>query len=148
MPIITAADNIFCDSFPNFRKKRRYDNSWESSAGRRFSWNIIPYLLFLKMSSAANYRLHFMGYMQPQLHSVYSKVNLDKVRQYCTRLLYCDIGSKKILTFWIFICFVWGKIKPCHLELVGVCIILSVCKCCNIFLVCAVLFLYHKSSKH
>ena len=65
--IMTTADNKFWDIFPNFQKKIRYDNSWESSASRRFSWNIIPYLLFLKkqlnskLSSAVNYRRHFMG---------------------------------------------------------------------------------------
>ena len=59
--------SCFHNIFPNFWKKRRYDISWESSASRRFSWNIMPYLLFLKkqlnfkMSSAANYRWHFMG---------------------------------------------------------------------------------------
>ena len=45
-----------------FSKKIRCDISWEWSASRRFTWNIIPYLLFLKkgqnlkLSSAANYR--------------------------------------------------------------------------------------------
>ena len=59
-PITTAADDKFCDIFPNFRKKIRYDIVWESSASSRFSWNIMPYLLFLKkwqnliLSSAAN----------------------------------------------------------------------------------------------
>ena len=48
-PITNAADDKFCNIFPNFRKKIRYDVSWESSASRRFSWNIIPYMLFLKM---------------------------------------------------------------------------------------------------
>ena len=49
-----------------FSKKITYDISWESSASRRFSWNI-PYLLFLKkqhnlkLSSAANYRWRFKG---------------------------------------------------------------------------------------
>ena len=47
-----------------------YDISWESSASRRFSRNIMPYLLFLlflkkqqnlKLSSAANYRWRFKG---------------------------------------------------------------------------------------
>ena len=51
-----------------FLKKIRYDISWESSANRQFSWNIMPYLLFLKkrqnlkLSSAANYRWCFKGY--------------------------------------------------------------------------------------
>ena len=50
-----------------FSKKIRHDISWESSASRRFSWNIMPYLLFLKMqqnlklTSAANYRWRFMS---------------------------------------------------------------------------------------
>ena len=44
-PITTAADNKFCDIFPNFRQKRYI--TWESSASRRFSWNM-PFLLFLK----------------------------------------------------------------------------------------------------
>ena len=62
--ITTAADDKFCDIFPNFQKKIRYDISWESSA--RFSWIIMPYLLFLKKrqnlksSSAANYRWHIL----------------------------------------------------------------------------------------
>ena len=66
-PITIAADDKFCDIFSNFRKRIRYDISWESSASRRFSWNIIPYLLFLKewqnlkLSSVANYRWRFMG---------------------------------------------------------------------------------------
>ena len=46
-PITTAADDKFCKIFPNSWKKIRYI-SWESSASRRFSWNIMPYLLFLK----------------------------------------------------------------------------------------------------
>ena len=48
-PVTTAADDKFCDTFPNFRKKIRYSITWESSASRRFSWNIMPYLLFLKI---------------------------------------------------------------------------------------------------
>ena len=56
----------FETSFPIFNKKR-YDITWESSASRRFSWNILPYLLFLKkrqnflLSSAAKYRWRFKG---------------------------------------------------------------------------------------
>ena len=52
--------------FPIF-EKIRYDISWEWSASRRFSWNIMPYLLFLKkqqnskLSSAANDRWRFKG---------------------------------------------------------------------------------------
>ena len=48
-------------------EKIRYDISWESSASRRFSWNTMPYLLFLKkrqnlnLSPAANYRWRFKG---------------------------------------------------------------------------------------
>ena len=41
-PITTAADNIFL-IFEN----KRYDISWESSASRRVSWNIMPYFCFL-----------------------------------------------------------------------------------------------------
>ena len=47
VPITTAADDNFCDIFPSFRQIR-YDISWESSASRRFSWIIMPYLLFSK----------------------------------------------------------------------------------------------------
>ena len=49
------------------KKKIQYDISWESSACIRFSWNIMPFLLFLKkqqnlkLPSAANYRWHFMS---------------------------------------------------------------------------------------
>ena len=43
-----AADDKFWDIFPNFRKKIRYEISWELSASRQFSWNIMPYMLFLK----------------------------------------------------------------------------------------------------
>ena len=52
----------------------RCDISWESSASRRFSWNIMPYLLFLKkrqnlkLSSAAYYRWLFMGKLLPHPH--------------------------------------------------------------------------------
>ena len=51
-----------------FSKEIRNDISWDSPASRRFSWNIMLYLLFLKkrqnlkLSSAANYRWRFMGY--------------------------------------------------------------------------------------
>ena len=64
-PITTAADNKFYDIFLNFRQIR-YGISWESSASRGFSWNIMPYSLFLKKqqnlksSSAANCRWRFM----------------------------------------------------------------------------------------
>ena len=56
----------FATPFPIFNKNK-VDITWESSASRRFSLNIMPYLLFLKkrqnlkMSSAANYRGRFMG---------------------------------------------------------------------------------------
>ena len=45
-----------------FSKKIRYNISWESSS-RWFSWNITPLKKQqnLKLSSAANYRWHFMG---------------------------------------------------------------------------------------
>ena len=38
-------------------EKIRYEISWETSASRRFSWNIIPYLLFLKKQQIWNCRL-------------------------------------------------------------------------------------------
>ena len=66
-PISTAADDKFLDIYPKFSKKIMYDISWESSASRPFSWNIMPNLLFLKkrqnfkLSSAANYRWRFKG---------------------------------------------------------------------------------------
>ena len=53
-PITTAADK-FCDIFPNLRKIR-YDISWEPPASRRFSWNVMPYLLFLKSGQIWNCR--------------------------------------------------------------------------------------------
>ena len=46
-PITTEADNKFCNIILNFKRKKEWF-SWESSAIRRFSWNIMPYLLFLK----------------------------------------------------------------------------------------------------
>ena len=58
---------IFATSFLKFRRKIRYDIACESSASRWFSWNIMPYLLFLKkqqnlkLSPAANYRWRFKG---------------------------------------------------------------------------------------
>ena len=57
--------------FSPFSTKIRYDISWESSASRRFSWNIILNFLFLKKrqnlksSSAANYRWRFKGLHLP-----------------------------------------------------------------------------------
>ena len=51
VPITTAADDKFCDIFLNFGKKIRYDTSWESSSSRRFSWNTMHYLLFLKKNA-------------------------------------------------------------------------------------------------
>ena len=55
-PITPAADDKFWDILPNFWKKR-YDILWESSAGRWLSWNIMPYLLFLKKEQIWNCRL-------------------------------------------------------------------------------------------
>ena len=60
-PITTAADD---KHFSKFSTKIRYDITWESSASRRFSWNVKPYLLFSKrlqnlQLSAANYRWRF-----------------------------------------------------------------------------------------
>ena len=49
-PIKTTADDKFGDIFSKL-KIIRYDISWELSASRRFSWNIMPNLLFLKKSS-------------------------------------------------------------------------------------------------
>ena len=57
-PITTAADDKFCDVFSNFQKKIRYD---------LMKYHALLLLLFLKkrqhlkLSSAANYRWHFMG---------------------------------------------------------------------------------------
>ena len=57
-PITTAAYNKFFDNLTNLWKK--------IGMIRWFSWNTMPYLLFLKkllnlkLSSAANYRWHFM----------------------------------------------------------------------------------------
>ena len=56
-PITTAADDTICNIFLNFQKKKKknkYNISWESSASRRFSWNIMPYLLFLKIGKTWN----------------------------------------------------------------------------------------------
>ena len=67
VPITTAAEDKFFDIFPNFWKKIRYDISWELSASRQFSWNIMPYLLILKkqqnlkLSFAANCRWRFIA---------------------------------------------------------------------------------------
>ena len=67
VPITTAADDKFCEIFPNLKNKQtRYGISWESSASRRFSWNIMPYMLLLKkrqnlkLSSAAHYMWRFL----------------------------------------------------------------------------------------
>ena len=66
-PITSAADDKFLRHFSKFSIRIRYDITWESSASRRFSWNIMPYWLFLKkrqnlkLSSAANYRWRFKG---------------------------------------------------------------------------------------
>ena len=66
-PITTAADDKFCDKFSQFSTTIRYDITWESSVSRRFSLNIMAYLLSLKkqqnlqLSSAANYRWRFKG---------------------------------------------------------------------------------------
>ena len=90
-PITTAADDKFCDIFPYFWKKIRYDISWESSASRRFSRNIMPGLLFLKkqqnlkLSSAAKCRWRFNGLFKP--HSVliedkFTKQSRDKMPLY------------------------------------------------------------------
>ena len=46
-PITTAADDKFW-YISQFSTKIRYDITWELSASRRYSWNIMPYLLFLK----------------------------------------------------------------------------------------------------
>ena len=65
-PITTAADDKFCEFFSIFDKNKIW-YSRESSASRRFSWNIIPYWLLLKkcqnlkLTSAANYRWRFKG---------------------------------------------------------------------------------------
>ena len=76
-PITTAADNKFCDIFPNFQKKIGYDISWESSAARPFSWNFVPHLLFLKKQQnlklllASNYRWHFNYVLWKKTSSVF-----------------------------------------------------------------------------
>ena len=46
----------FATSFPIFEKNKEL-YSWESSASRRFSWNIKPYFLFWKSSKIWNCRL-------------------------------------------------------------------------------------------
>ena len=58
-------------------EKIRYDISWELSASRQFSWNIMPSLLFflekqqnLKLSSAANCRWRFMGKTDMRMYSM------------------------------------------------------------------------------
>ena len=49
-PLTTAADNKFCDIFSNFRK-----NKVCHFMNRRFSWNTMPYLLFLKKASTFDF---------------------------------------------------------------------------------------------
>ena len=64
--ITIAAGDTFFTSFPVL-EKIRYDISCELSDCRRFSKNIMPYLLFLKKQqhlkfpSAANYMWRFMS---------------------------------------------------------------------------------------
>ena len=66
-PIHNCSRRQILRHLSQFSTKIRYDITWESSASRRFSWNIMPYLLFLKkrqnlqLSSAANYRWRFKG---------------------------------------------------------------------------------------
>ena len=92
-PIRTAADD-------KFSTKIRHDISWKSSASRRFSWNIIPNLLFLKkpqnfnLSSAANYRWRFrdnMGLDARHLHGFWP------CKDQTTQLSY-----REYLEYWIF----------------------------------------------
>ena len=49
-PIMTAADNKYCNIFPNFRKIKVwcFMKMVCQQTGRRFSWNIMPYFLLLK----------------------------------------------------------------------------------------------------
>ena len=81
-PITTAADDKFCNISPNFWKKIRYDISWKLSASRQFSWNIVPYLLFLKKQqnlklwSAAKCRWRFKGYLFAKVISRWEKLSL------------------------------------------------------------------------
>ena len=71
-PITTTADDKL-QHLSQFSKKIRYDITWELSASRQFSLNIMPYLLFLKkqrnfkLSSAANYRWGFKTLMKAHL---------------------------------------------------------------------------------
>ena len=61
-PIMTAADNKFCNIFPKFRKKIRHNITWELSAADNFHEISCLICFFLKkrqnlkLSSAANYR--------------------------------------------------------------------------------------------
>ena len=67
VPIMTVADDKFCDTFPNFRQNSGiilHENRLPADDSHEISF---PYLLFLKkwqnlqLSSAANYRWRFKG---------------------------------------------------------------------------------------
>ena len=103
----------FASSFL-FLKKIRYDISWESGR-RRFSWNIMPYFLFLKkhqnlkLSSAANYRWRFMG-------------------KFCAKFLFCchfrakfdiihhSVDSKRVPSQAFVSCNFCGKSIACNMT--------------------------------
>ena len=71
-PISTAADNKFCHIFPNLAKKNKigmifHENCQPADDSHEISCLICFFLKRrqnLKLSSAANYRLHFKGYLR------------------------------------------------------------------------------------
>ena len=62
--ITTAADDTFCDIFPNFRKKGMifHENRLPADDSQEISCLICSKYQNLKVSIAANYRWRFMGY--------------------------------------------------------------------------------------
>ena len=65
-PITTAADDGFCNIFPNFRKKSGmifHENRLPADDSHEISYLIVTFekRQNLKMLSAANYRWRFMG---------------------------------------------------------------------------------------
>ena len=88
----------FATSFPIFEKKRN-DISWESSANRGFSWNIMPYLLFLKKRQ--NLKLSSAeiigGALRVKLHTTWT-VSIDNIRVIEWTSMFCvgkNISHKK-----------------------------------------------------
>ena len=80
---------------------RRYDISWESSASRRFAWNIMPYLLFLK--KAAKFEIVICCKLQVALYGLtwikFLQFTKWKASKWCHNHHHiCGIGIEWVLT--------------------------------------------------